>query len=149
MLVKIFNIPVLDSDRALECLNKFLGANKVVSIDKQFYQKDGNPYWTIFVVYIPSGVGSYTTDKKEKVDYKTILSEDEFIRFAKLRTIRKKIADSDAVPAYAVFTDAELAEISRSNEIVPPMLSQIKGVGPRRVEKYGVQLCQMYNSGEL
>lgn len=130
----------------LECLNKFLVANKVVSIEKQFYQKDGSPYWTVFIVYIHQGVGNYSLDKREKVDYKTVLSEDEFIRFAKLRTIRKKIADGDAVPAYAVFTDAELAEISRSGEIVPSILSKVKGIGPRRVEKYGVQLCQMYNS---
>ena len=51
------------------------------------------------------------TASKEKVDYKLVLSEADFSLFSRLREIRKQIAIADAVPAYAVFTDEELAGI--------------------------------------
>jgi superfamily II DNA helicase RecQ len=45
-----------------------------------------------------------------------VLDDATFKRFSALREIRKRVGQEDGVPAYAVFTDAELAEIDRIAE---------------------------------
>ncbi|MCB0376036.1 MAG: HRDC domain-containing protein, partial [Sinomicrobium sp.] len=61
-----------------------------------------------------------------------------FARFSRMREIRKTIAREEAIPAYAVFTDEELAAIAKME---PPLteagLKTIKGIGKKKVEKYG------------
>ena len=82
-------------------------------------------------------------ERKEKVDYKNVLEAPVFEVFSKLRVLRKQIAENDAVPAFAVFTDAELASIAKLESITPKTLLTINGIGDKRVEKYGKLLCEM------
>ena len=73
------------------------------------------------------------------------LDKETFTKFSKLREVRKKIAIENAVSAYIVFTDAELAEIAKMQEITIKKLKTIKGVGDKKAEKYGKQLIENYN----
>lgn len=73
-----------------------------------------------------------------------MLDGHSFARFAVLRTIRKRLAEEDAVPAFAVFTDAELAEIAKLDEITPKRMLAINGLGEKRVEKYGEPMCRLF-----
>ncbi len=130
----------------MEELNKFLRGNKVVDISKSLVQQGNLAYWSFCVTYlvgVPPKI-QQLNDRKEKVDYKQVLDEAEFARFALLRTIRKQLADADAVPAFAVFTDSELAEMAKMNELTTKNLLSISGVGNKRVEKYGEQLCRIF-----
>lgn len=130
----------------MEEMNKFLRGNKVVDISKSFVQQGNVAYWSFCVTYlvgVPSKV-QQPGERKEKVDYKQILSEAEFVRFALLRTLRKQLAENDAVPAFAVFTDAELAEMAKMSELSAKNLLKINGLGEKRVEKYGEPLCRMF-----
>ncbi|MBR6355074.1 MAG: HRDC domain-containing protein [Paludibacteraceae bacterium] len=68
-----------------------------------------------------------------------------FAVFSQLRSIRKQLAEQEAVPAYAVFTDSELAEIAKLESIEPNAIQTISGIGQKRVEKYGIALCNKYN----
>jgi len=61
-----------------------------------------------------------------------------------LRVIRKELAIQDAVPAYAVFTDAELAELCKLTEITSQTVKNIKGIADKRMEKYGIALTELY-----
>lgn len=57
--------------------------------------------------------------------------------FAKLRRLRKIIADEEDIPPYIVFNDATLIEMA---EIIPTSLGEmlaVNGVGLRKLEKYG------------
>lgn len=80
---------------------------------------------------------------KEKVDYKNVLDENTFAQFSKLREVRKKMAQDDAVPAYAVFTNEELAEIAKLEELNEKALLTINGIGEKRIEKYGKLLIEL------
>lgn len=147
MQIKIFTIPMISGDGALEEMNKFLRGNKVVDISKNLVQQGDVAYWSFCVTYL---IGSPPknqppTEKKEKQDYKQILGETEFARFSLLRSLRKKLAEADAVPAFAVFTDAELAEMAKSEALTPKNLLGINGIGEKRVEKYGKPLCELYD----
>lgn len=56
--------------------------------------------------------------------------------FAKLRKLRKSIADEDSLPPYVVFSDATLIDMA---EILPTSYGEmlaVNGVGERKLEKY-------------
>lgn len=144
MQIKVFNIPAICPDLEVDAVNKFMSSRKVLSIDKQFYMLDGCPYWAFCIEFLPSSYGASGIEKHDKIDYKGILTEEEFSRFSLMRKVRKQLADKDAVPAYAVFTDAELADMSRMDQVDLPAISKIKGIGVKRVEKFGVIFCDEY-----
>ena len=45
------------------------------------------------------------------MDYKEILKSEDFAVFARLRDLRKEIAQAEAVPVYTVFTNEQLAQL--------------------------------------
>lgn len=150
MQIKLFTISLFGNEDALEEMNKFLRGNKVVDISKNLVQQGDVSYWTFCVTYLigsPPKVQQPQFEKKEKVDYKQVLGEVEFARFSLLRSIRKKLAETDAVPAFAVFTDAELSELAKMEELTPQAMMKVDGIGEKRVEKYGKAMCEIL--GEL
>ena len=133
----------------VEEMNHFLRANKIVDIKKDLALLDGNSCWTFCITYILSGHPLEVTAANgrpgsgTKVDYKDVLEPAAFERFSTLRKLRKQIADSEAIPAYAVFTDAELAEMSKPEELSLAALQNIPGIGKKKVEKYGAAFIQV------
>lgn len=144
MQLKFFTFSVLDIVNAEEEINKFLRSAKVLEIKRDLVQDGERSYWTICILYL-EGAGS-DQNAKIKVDYKDRLSEVEFKLFCKLRTIRKQLADEDAVPAFAVFTDYELSEIAKLPEIAVSTINKIKGIGTKKIEKYGQKFCDMVSN---
>lgn len=146
MQIKIFTIPLFDGEEALEEMNKFLRGNKVVDIIKSLVQQGDVAYWSFCVTYLlgaPPKVQAPQLERKEKIDYRNVLDAPSFARFAVMRTIRKQLADADAVPAFAVFTDAELVELAKLEELTPKQMLTINGIGEKKVEKYGEPLCRL------
>jgi superfamily II DNA helicase RecQ len=145
MQFKIFTINAFDNEDSVEKLNKFLNFNKIVEVEKHCYQTNNGILWTFCIQYINStNLPQKTTIKPEKIDYKNVLNEDQFKTFIQLRIIRKTLADQDAVPAYAIFTDAELAEISKLDEINEQKMKSINGIGEKKILKYGQNFCESY-----
>lgn len=79
-----------------------------------------------------------TDSGKKKVDYnRSPGCEATFQRFSKLREIRKSLATQEGLPAYAIFTDEELAELAKLEVINAAAMKSIKGIGEKKVEKFG------------
>lgn len=74
---------------------------------------------------------------RHRIDYREVLTPDQFELFAKLRTLRQQIAKEEAVPVYVVFTNEQLAEIVRKGARSKSDLGRIDGVGDARIQKYG------------
>ncbi len=147
MQIRIFNIPITDTGEMQAEINRFLSANRVLEIEQQFYQNEKGGYWSFCVRYLNSNTVNFQQQStKQKVDYKELLNENEFAIFSKLREYRKIIAANDAVPAYAVFTDEELAGIARLPVVEVGKLISVKGIGDKKVEKYGNQLIELFTS---
>lgn len=146
MQLKIFTIPLFDNETAVNDLNAFLRAQKVLTVDKHVVSSGGASYWTVCVTYlVQAGGGVQTaTSKGAKIDYKEVLDVETFAVFSQLRTIRKQLAEQEAVPAYAVFTDSELAEIAKLETIDIKGIQSIAGIGTKKADKYGVPLCELY-----
>lgn len=147
MQYKVFTIPIMGGETVQEEMNRFLRGNKVVDVEKQLITINNNAYWSFCVQYIYGIENKIESngERREKVDYKSVLDEATFARFSKLRAIRKQIAEQDAIPAYAVFTDAELAELAKLNELTEKSMLSVYGIGEKKVKKYGELLCQMMN----
>lgn len=146
MQIKVFTISCSEKNEANEELNRFLRANKVVNIEKQFYILNNDAYWSFCVSYLPSQSTSSQEKKDNKVDYKSILDERSFANFTQLRSLRKMLSEQDDVPAYAVFTDVELSLISQLEEINESNIMKIQGIGEKRMERYGKKICEMYEN---
>ncbi len=148
MQIKIFNINLFDSGAALDEMNKFLRSRRILNIREEFVSNtNGNSYWTFCIQYLDlntTAMNKVSSTKKQKIDYKSVLDAKTFEVFSSLRACRKIIAQNDAIPAFAVFTDAELASIAQLNQLAYSNLIEIKGIGKKRVEKYGKMIIQMY-----
>lgn len=144
MQLKICTIPMMDGRIQEEEMNLFLRSHKIVSVQKYF--SDAASAWTFCITYIENSIPSPVyQSKKEKIDYKEVLDEATFARFSKFREARKQIANEEAIPAYSVFTNEELAEIASLPEYVKGSIVAIRGIGEKRAEKYEERLLELYH----
>ncbi len=72
-----------------------------------------------------------------------MLNEQDFALFAKLRDLRKTLAEQEGVPAYALFTNEQLARMVQQRVTSKAALAEIEGVGASRLEKYGDAFLQL------
>lgn len=144
MQIKVFTVPFYGGERQNEEMNVFLRTHKVVDIEQAFSQEHG---WTFCVKYVDSATVDSLNEfhgKKGKPDYKEILDAQQFALFSELRKARKEIAAAEAIPAYAVFTDAELAEFTKLHALDEASMKKVAGVGSQRVANYGKRLIEVY-----
>ncbi|WP_353484867.1 HRDC domain-containing protein [Haliscomenobacter sp.] len=135
MQLKVFTIPIIGGESINEELNRFLRAKKVIKLEKQLTVLGTEAFWCCCVSYIDDPSGAFKD--KAKVDYRLVLDEASFARFSLMREIRKQISVAEGIPAYNVFTDEELAGIATLEKITLAAMRSIKGIGEKKVEKYG------------
>jgi ATP-dependent DNA helicase RecQ len=75
------------------------------------------------------------------------LSREESVRMDALKRLRSGLAKEEEVPAYVIFPDRALREISRTNPQKIAQLAQVRGVGPARLEKYGRAVLEALRDG--
>ena len=138
MKMRFFTIPMQDSGGATGELNGFLSNHRILTIERHFVADGTNSAWAICVNYLDSAERA-AADKRGggggRVDYRELLSDSDFAVFAKLRSLRKTLAEQDGVPAYALFTNEQLADMVRKKVTSLNALEQISGVGPARYEE--------------
>ena len=144
MQYEIFTIPVFNPEEGIEKLNRFLRGHKVVQVDKEIVRMGEQTYWSFCVNYLLT-TSPVEPEKKEKIDYKNVLGQEQFKVFSKLRSCRKIISDKEGYPAYSVFTDAELALLSQMENLTHESMVKIEGIGKKRMERFGVVLLELYN----
>lgn len=151
MQYKVFNVPVGEASEEEKSLNQFLLVHGVVGVEKHLVALQNSAYWSFCVAYVPNitageGLHVQIQEKKEKVDFADLLGAEAYERFSALREIRKQLANEDAVLAYAVFTNDELAEISKLCTLSKEAMLAIPGIGVKKVEKYADKLVTAYNA---
>ncbi len=146
MQLKFFTVPIFSKDEDVDLLNKFLRSVKILEIRRELVQLSEGAYWVICISYLPMHSTEVGGSVIKKIDYKEVLNEISFQKFSKFRKIRKQLSEEDAVPAYAIFTDAELAELAQLNMLDLYSIKHIKGIGPKKVEKYGQRFIDILNS---
>lgn len=138
MQYRLFTVPVKSPHQSQEEMNRFLRGQRVLSVEKRFVSEGEAQYWSFCVEYM-EGQPGYAAPREagERLDYKRTLSPEDFEVFARLRAARKEISERDAVPAYTVFTNEQLAQMVKRRAATKADLEKIPGVGAARLSKYG------------
>jgi superfamily II DNA helicase RecQ len=137
MKLRFFTIPIQADAATVEELNGFLAGHRILAVDRFFVQDGANSAWALCVSYELAGDSRPASAKRGKIDYREVLNEGDFSVYARLRALRKEIADSEGVPVYALFTNEQMAEMVTRRAGSAGDLREIPGVGEARVHKYG------------
>ena len=137
MQFKLFSIPATGDAAAEEELNGFLRSHRAVSVQKELVQGGQTACWCFCVEYLLGSAPEGKGGGRQRVDYKEILSAEDFAVFVRLREARKELAGKEAIPVYAVSTNEQLAEMAKSHAATLADLKKIDGFGDAKAEKYG------------
>ena len=137
MQISTFVIPILNPSEAQKELNQFLGSHRGLEVQSQLASSNASHYRCYSVHWLPSQTGkSSASSQRKRIDYREVLDEKTFIVFARLRECRKQIAQEESVPAYVIFTDAELAELAKLDELTQQSMQTVSGVGSKKALRY-------------
>lgn len=103
---KFFRISVIDAAENETKLNAFCAQHRITNVEKNFVADGSNSFWSICVTWLDNQ-GSIQVDnkRKNKIDYKEILNDDDFNIYSQLRNLRKVLAEREGTPAYNIFTN--------------------------------------------
>lgn len=79
---------------------------------------------------------------RRKDSSKAMISEGGTLAAA-LRKLRMRLAESEHVPAYVIFSDATLNEIAKKKPQTKGELRKIQGMGKRKINKYGARILNI------
>jgi superfamily II DNA helicase RecQ len=150
MQIRLFTLPIDENEELQNELNRFLRGHKVIDLEKKLVTMENSVLWCFCITYIEGNVINKEAGKN-KIDYKNILPEETFRIFSHLRAIRKKIAEEEGLPAYAILTDKEMAEIAKLEDINVNNMIKVHGIGDKKIEKFGhkiVNAFEIFNSNE-
>ncbi|MCI5146005.1 MAG: helicase [Candidatus Electrothrix sp. AR3] len=143
MQIKIFTIPILGGEQINEDLNHFLNTKKILQTESHLISNTEGSFWCFCIKYLSDNQQS---SPKKKIDYRAVLDSSSFQRFSLMREIRKKLAREQGIPAYAIFTDVELAELAKIEHRTFAAMQEIKGIGSGKLEKYGKHFTEQRNN---
>jgi hypothetical protein len=105
MNYRLFQYP-LPGPPELEDLNAYLGSHRVASVTQHIAQAAGGAMLVFIVQTVAGEAPGKGRSPEAKVDYREVLSAEDFQVFSRLRDERKTIAEAEGVPVYAVFNDS-------------------------------------------
>ena len=141
-----FIIPIYPGSSEQDELNRFLRGHRIIQTCKELVATEGSANWAILVEYLENPEKNAGESVKSKVDYKEILSAEDFTLFSRLRETRKKLAEENGLPVYAVCTNEQLSEIAKRKPKNLTECMQIDGIGQGKADKYVPALLECINS---
>jgi len=151
MQMVFYAIPARSDAGLQEDLNRFLRSHRVLTVHREFVAQGDNSFWALSVEYM-EGTASSSPEAasrggKQRVDYKEVLSPEDFAVFAKLRDWRKATAEQEGIPVYAVLTNEQLAAIATKRPGSTTALRDIEGIGEGKAGKYGEAVMAVVVAG--
>jgi ATP-dependent DNA helicase RecQ len=114
---------------------EFLISQELIAIEQ-------GQFPTIFVA--PKGkevlLGQQQVYRREAVQVKQVSKNDPL--FESLREVRKRIAESENVPPFVIFSDAALKDMCAKQPKTSEEFLQVSGVGEHKLQKYGLEFIQ-------
>ncbi|MFN9703975.1 MAG: HRDC domain-containing protein, partial [Planctomycetota bacterium] len=154
--IRMFAWPLEDDAHATAACTTFLRGPRVRRVQNTAVVDGGRHYWSLCVEYlprrnaeageVPASDGAARSGHPPRVDYRAVLQPEPFVRFSKLRQLRKQLAERDGVPVYTLFTNSQLAELSRRCPHSKAGIEATDGIGPAKVERYGEALLGLLQS---
>ena len=141
MPYRIFSIMIPLDESGQKELNAFCGSHRLVTVTHHPVERDGIPY-EVFVVEYLDGANDASAPVERggnhaTVDYKKLLSEDDYAVYLRLHKLRKAFATKEAVEVFVIFTNNQLADMAKARCKTLEEMGKIQGVGKARLDKYG------------
>jgi superfamily II DNA helicase RecQ len=121
----------------------------VVRVERELVHDGARSFWAICVVWLStpkSAEREKGSKPRQRVDYRQVLSPDQFKVYVRLRELRKALAERDGVPPYAVFTNEQLAQMVQRPVRTLAEMEALPGAGPSRISKYGASALELLTS---
>jgi superfamily II DNA helicase RecQ len=80
------------------------------------------------------------SSEKSRIDYREVLSEEDFLVYSQLREWRKIRAGEKSRPVYTLFNNEQLASIATRRPETVAELGKIPGIGKGRLKEYGAEI---------
>jgi len=150
MQYKIFSLPFSgDVDREEE-MNLFLRQHRVVNVAREVTSVNGNSFWTFCIEFLEGGKPQTSSNapsafksKSPKINYREVLSEDDFAIYAALRDRRKEVSVQDVVPVYTICTNEQLAFFAQNRPETRDGLLKCPGFGEGKADRYGEAILEI------
>ena len=152
-MLKIVTLPFDEKMKEFEQekLERVLGNVQIVKYQAELVKIEGKYYWTVFVecekiekVNKNSEKDNFTQDvkkfKESNKNYMEYLTEDEMELYKILKEWRAGEAQLLGYPPYIIASNQLLANIAKTNPKSIEELSQLKGMGKRKVRDYGEEI---------
>ena len=134
-----------------EKLERVLGNVQMMKYQAELVKIEGKYYWTVFVECEKadkfdknSEKDNFTQDVKEfkeaNKNYMEYLTEDEMELYKILKEWRAGEAQLLGYPPYIIASNQLLANIAKTNPKNIEELSQLKGMGKRKIRDYGEEI---------
>ena len=145
MQYKKFVVALADEGQQEAELNRFLRGHRVVKVEQHFLADETG--WAFLVSYLdgeqresapPAQRGS-----TERFDPAKELNTEEQQRYQRYAGIRLRLARRDNVKAFLVFTNRELGELAKAEQLTEQVLRALSGFGEQRMAQYGTEFLRM------
>lgn len=140
MAYRTFSLPVRDDGSAAEELNQFLRSHRILQVTSHCVTEGPNSFWSFLVEYHDPASPQpprASMKSKSRIDYRDVLSAEDFAVFSRLRDWRRDVSQREAIPAYTVFDNDQLARMVTTRTSTKAELAAIQGIGQARLDKYG------------
>lgn len=145
MQYKKFVITLGDDGSEEAALNRFLRGHRVLKVEHYFMESES--LWAFLVSYLDGeqkdSAPPAQRSNSERLDPSKELTQEQMARYNKYVEIRLQLARRDAVKAFVVFTNRELAEIAKVDKLNMDVLKNLSGVGEARIAQYGEDFLSM------
>ena len=140
-------VPVADPNGVAAAeLNRFLASHRVLGVERTLVAAGADSVWAICVTYDePADAVAKKASARgpAAIDYREVLSPDDFTMYARLRDLRKKLSQEAGAPPYSVFTNEQLAAIVTGRIIELERLAAVPGIGQSRLRRFGGPFLQL------
>ena len=117
--------------------DEFSKGKEVLSVREHFFEHGGLPHLLLCVSWRMTEAGSARKPKPSE-DWKQALRTPEHQdRFDRVRRWRNETAKKEGLPAYAILTNRQAAEVAVLPAPTLGSLQTVDGLGPARAEKWG------------
>jgi superfamily II DNA helicase RecQ len=141
--VKLFTIPLCELETGEDELNRFIRGRQVLELVHYFVPEGADSRWCFLIKYLDGPVKNReTANRQDRIDYRDVLDPVSFNRFCLLRKARKAVAEKEGVPAFAVFTDKQMAELARFELLTVENMCKVEGIGAGKTEKFGAAILK-------
>lgn len=145
MQFKKFIISAADGGIEEEEVNRFLRGHRVIKVEDRYVSEGA--YWVILISYMENESSEKTAysgnSHGEKRKPEEELNEEQMQRYKAFTDLRLKIAKRENLKAFLVFTNNELIDMAKIDELTVSCISKINGVSDKRAAKYGAEFVDL------